>query len=103
MLKLVDGVLELVIQHGTVRHHDHRVELLLALLIMQPRKLVGGPGNGVRFTGARAVLNEILIASAFYRRSDNQFVHDIPLMITREDQALFLALKAIPLFFLFDL
>ena len=57
MLELVDGVLQLLIQHGAVGNHDHRVEEALAGLVVQRGQLMGRPGDGVGFARAGAVLD----------------------------------------------
>jgi hypothetical protein len=35
VVELVNGVLELLIQYATIRHHDYRIEYLLARLVVQ--------------------------------------------------------------------
>ncbi|GDA36584.1 hypothetical protein HmCmsJML164_01897 [Escherichia coli] len=103
MFELPDGVLKLVVQHRAVRHHDNGVELFFPVHVVQTRKLVGGPGNGVRFTGTGAVLDQVFMAGAFDRCGLQQFVDHIPLVITRENQALFLRFQPVPVLFFFNL
>ncbi|VGC97519.1 Uncharacterised protein [Klebsiella quasipneumoniae] len=99
MLKLIDGVLQLIVKHGAVRHHNHRVELFLAIFIVQAGKLVGCPGNRVRFARPRAVLNQVFIACPFHRGGGDQFVDHVPLVVPRENQALAFVLQANGIFF----
>ena len=103
VFELPDGVLKLVVQHRAVRHHDNGVELFFPFHVVQTRKLVGGPGNRVRLSGTCAVLDQVFIAGAFDRRGLQQFVDHIPLMITRENQALFLRFQPVPLLFFFNM
>ena len=49
------------------------------------------------------MLNQVFIAGAFHRGGDDQFVHHIPLMIARENQALAFVLQANGIFFFDDL
>ena len=88
MFKLIDGVLQLIVKHGAVRHHNHRVELLLAIFVVQAGKLMCRPGDRVRFARPGTVLNQVFIASPFLRGGGDQFVHHVPLVIARENQAL---------------
>ncbi|GCU42149.1 hypothetical protein HmCmsJML037_01719 [Escherichia coli] len=103
VLELPDGVLKLVVQHRAVRHHDNGVELFFPVHVVQMRKLVGGPGNRVRLSGTGAVLDQVFMAGSFNRRGLQQFIDHIPLMITRENQALFLRFHPVPLLFFFNL
>ncbi|MNJ80453.1 hypothetical protein D3C77_788400 [compost metagenome] len=47
MLELVDGVLQLLIQHGAVGDHDHRIEQALTGIVVQRSELMRGPGDGI--------------------------------------------------------
>lgn len=51
VFKLVDGVLQLLVQYIAVRHHNDGAEQLVALGVIELGQLVGGPGNGVGFAG----------------------------------------------------
>jgi hypothetical protein len=35
----------LIVQYNTIRHHDYRVEELLASIVVERRELMGGPGD----------------------------------------------------------
>ena len=60
--ELPDGLLELVVKDSAVSDHDHRVEDLL-LRVADPHQLVGQPGDGVRFTGAGGLLDQVALAN----------------------------------------
>ena len=62
MVKLVDGVLQLAVQHPAVGDDDDRLEDLLVVVIVQAGEPVGKPGDGVGLAGTGAVLNEIVLA-----------------------------------------
>ena len=61
--ELLDGVLDLLVQHPPVRHHDHRIDERLTVPL-QPDQLVGQPGDGVGLAAAGRVLNQILVADS---------------------------------------
>ena len=99
VLKLVDGVLKLAIQHRSVGHDDDRAEQLIALVIVELRQLMGRPGNGVGFAGARTVLDEVALAGTFFAGRLNQMVDHVPLVVPGENQG-FLGLPvAMEIFF----
>ena len=103
MFKLVDGVLQLVIKYGAVGHHNHRVKQLLALVVVERRQLVGGPGDGVGLTRARAMLGQVLLARAFLTAGRHQPIDQIPLVIARKDQALLSSFLSLPVLLTADL
>ena len=103
VLELVDRVLKLIIEHGPVRHHDDRVEHLLALIVVERRELVGGPGDGVGLAGPRTVLGEILVARAYFAAGLDQPGDQIPLVIAGEDEGFLLGLASVPSLLRLDL
>ena len=49
------------------------------------------------------MLDKVLVAGAFLICGGNELVHDVPLVIAREDQALFFDLFTVPVLFFLDL
>ncbi|MNQ91431.1 hypothetical protein D3C85_1068120 [compost metagenome] len=88
MLELVDGVLQLAIEHGAVGDHDHRVEQPLPGLVVQRGELVGGPGNRVGLARAGAVLDQVASSRPLSAGGVDQRVDHFPLVIAREDHGL---------------
>ena len=64
VLELVDGRLQLLIEHAPVGDDDDRVKDLLVLGVVQAGQPVREPGNGVRLAGAGRVLDQIVPARA---------------------------------------
>ena len=62
MVKLIDGVLQLAVQHPTVGDDDDRLKDLLIVVIVQSGEPVGQPSNGVGLSRTGTVLNEIVLA-----------------------------------------
>ena len=85
VLELVDGVLQLAIQHRAVSDHDHRAEQPLAVIAVHRGELVGGPGDGVGLARAGAVLDQVTLARPFSVSGLDQLVDHIPLVVARED------------------
>ena len=65
VLELVDRFLELVVEDGAIDDDDDGVKLLCALRGVERGELVGDPGDGVRFAGAGAVLDEVFLGGTF--------------------------------------
>ena len=102
VFKLVDGVLQLAVEHRAVGNYDHRSKLFLAPPVIERGELMGSPGNRIGFTGTGAMLNQLFMASAFISCRTDQLTHHIPLVITGEDQRLFPVFTTIGVFFLVD-
>ena len=62
VLELVDRVLKLLVEHHAIGHHDHAVEDPFIAIVMQRRKAVGEPADGVALTAASGVLDQIVSA-----------------------------------------
>jgi hypothetical protein len=103
VLELIDRLLELVVEDGPIGDDDDGVKLFLAPCGVERGELMGGPGDGVGFARAGAVLDEVLVPGALRARRLQQFPHDIPLMVTRKDHRLLLPLPAVPVLLLDDL
>ena len=80
--KLLDRVLNLLIQHPPVSDDDYRVEEDRAVFL-QPDQLMGQPGDGVRLAAAGRVLNQVSEADSPAGRVGQQLSHHVQLVIAR--------------------
>ena len=101
VLELVDGLLQLGIEHGAVSDDDYRVEHPLVLLGVQRGKTVRRPGDGVGLARARAVLDQVTLPRPLGASGGHQSVDRVPLVEAREDQSLFGVAFALPVLLLF--
>lgn len=85
VLELVDGVLELAVEHDTVGDHHDLVEYLHVRLVVQRREPVGQPGDRVRLTRPRRVLHEIALARAVAPGVGLECKHGVPLVKPGKD------------------
>ena len=85
MVKLIDRVLQLAIQHTTVGNDNNRLKDFSVVVIMQPGKPVRQPGNRIGFTGTGTVLNQIIFTGAIGFDIFQQLCHHIQLMIPWKD------------------
>ena len=88
MVKAKNSILQLIVQDSAVSHHKHRLEHLFVFQIMQWRKPVGQPSNGVRLATTSTVLQQIAFALLLCFRFSNQFLYYVQLMIAWEDNLL---------------
>ena len=86
VLKAVNRVLELAVEHYTVSHYDDGIKDAFVLVIMEGRQPIGDPSNGVGLAGTGRVLDQIVRASAFLSHVGNDLPNHIILMVTWEDQ-----------------
>ena len=100
MVKLIDGVLQLTVQHPAVGNDDDRLEDFLVVVIVQTGEPMGQPGNGIGFAGTGAVLNEIVLAGAIGLYICQQLGHHIQLVVPGEDHPLGLHLAGFFVLFL---
>ena len=92
MLKLVNGVLQLRVQHLPVSHHNHRVKHLLVCRVVQAAQAVRQPGNGVGLARARRVLHQVVAPRPMRLGVGHQLAHCVQLVVAREDHGLFVDL-----------
>ena len=85
MIKAQDGVLQLIIQYPSIRHHKHRLEHLFVFHVMQRCQPIGKPCYGVRLAAACTMLQQPTLTLLLGFRISNQFFYHIQLMITWED------------------
>ena len=95
MVELIDGVLQLAVQHPAVSDDDNGLENLFVVVVMQTGEPVGQPGNGVGLAGTGAVLNEIVLAGAVGLYIGQQLGHHIQLVIPGENHPLGLYLAGL--------
>ena len=101
VLELVDRVLQLLIEHDAVRHHDHAVENAGAVRIVQRGQTMRQPSDGVALAAAGGMLDQGVVPHAFAPRQFDQQAHGLQLVVAREDQSLDLGLAPLlvaPLF-----
>ncbi len=87
-LEVKQGFLQLGVDHVAVGHHQHGVEHLLGLGIVQLGQKVRRPGNRIGFARACAVLDQVLAAGAISQHSHLQLARDVQLVVAREDDFL---------------
>ena len=88
MVKLIDGVLQLAVQHPAVGDDDNGLEDFLIAVIVQTGEPMGQPGDGVGLAGTGAVLNKIILAGAVGFYIGQQLGHHIQLVIPGENHPL---------------
>ncbi len=86
MVDLLNGVLQLAIKHGPVRHDDHGVKDCLAVVMAQLGQVVRRPGNGRCLARSRTVFAQISMSGAFLFRVRDHLVDRVVLVKAREDQ-----------------
>ena len=88
MLDLIDGVLELAVEHAPIRDHHDAVEALAILVVVQARQAMGEPRDAVGLAAAGGVLDQVVLARAFLASRRDDLPHRIELVIAREDHGL---------------
>jgi len=88
MLDLVNGILQLPVQHLAVGDHDHAVVDLLVLRRVQAGQPVGEPGDGVSLAAASRMLDQIVAAGPLLARAGHLLAHGIQLMVARKNHIL---------------
>ena len=81
VLELVDGVLELRVEHGPVGDHHDLVEDRLVRVAVQVGQPVGQPRDGVGLPRSRGVLDEVVVPGAVRRRVLGQGADGVPLVV----------------------
>ena len=99
MLKLVDGVLKLLVEHEAVGDHDHRIKYLFVFIIVEGGKPVGQPGDGIALAASGRVLHQVVVPNALDTRICNQFPHRVELVVSGEDHGFLLDLLVTDLLF----
>ena len=84
-LEIEQRFLQLRINHRAVRHHQHRIEHLLVLRIVQLREKMRRPRDAVRLPRARRVLHQILPADPIHQHRSLEFSSYVELMKPREN------------------
>ncbi len=88
LLELLDGVLQLTVEHAPVGDHDDGIEQALGVVgfLIERSELMGKPGDGVGFARTRRMLHEIVLPDAV-RLDEFQDVADhIQLVIAGKDK-----------------
>ena len=61
VLELVDRIWKPPVEYQAIRDHDHGIEYLLVLVVMETYEPVGDPGNRVTLAAPCRVLDEIVL------------------------------------------
>ena len=77
MLNLINGILQLLVQHLAVSNDDNAVEYLLILRIVQTGQAVRQPGNAVSLAAACRMLNQVMVTGILTTRRCHQCSHRI--------------------------
>ena len=85
VLELVDGVLELAVEHDAIRDHDHAVEDAGVPGIVQRGQTVREPGDGVALAAARGMLDQRVVPGALAPRRIHEPAHRFELVVAGED------------------
>jgi hypothetical protein len=72
-LEVEDGFLQLAVEHVAVGHHQHAVEHLAVLGVVQVGEEMRGPGDGVGLAGAGRVLDQVFAARPLGQHRGLQF------------------------------
>ena len=88
LFHLLDGVLQLPVEHTPIRHNDDGVEdpMRIRPRAIQVRQQVRQPRDGVRFPAPCGVLDEVVVPDPFFHDSGFQLTDDIKLMVSRENE-----------------
>ena len=86
-LEVEDGLLQLRIEHVAVADHQHAVEQLMVLRIVQVGQKVRRPGNRIGLAAARAVLDQVFMPCPLGQHGGLQLARGIELVVAREDEA----------------
>jgi hypothetical protein len=96
--ELLDRVTDLLVEHPTVRHDDHRVEDRLTALL-DPDELVGQPGDRIALAATCRVLDEVTATGVVLLVVGQELSDDVELVVAGEDLDLALASRALVLLF----
>ena len=91
-LEVEERLLQLGVDHVAVGDHQHGVEQLLVLRVVQVGQEVRRPGDGVRLARAGRVLDQILAARPVRQHRGLQLARGVELVEAREDDLLDLLL-----------
>ena len=69
LFKRANGLAQLAIEGHTVGDHDHGIENAFIIGTVQRSQAVGQPADGIRFTAAGTVLDQVILAGPFSRAS----------------------------------
>ena len=81
---LLNGVADLLIEDAPIRDNDDRVEER-HFLFFEVNELVRQPGDGVRFSATRRMLDKIAMANALFGACGKQLPDNVKLMVARKD------------------
>ena len=88
VLELVDGRLQLLIEHTPVGYDDDGVKHFLVALVVQAGQSVGQPRDGVRLAGTGRVLNQVVATRACGPGVRDELANGVELVVARKDHRL---------------
>ena len=103
VFKLVDRVLELLIEHHAIGDHDDAVEDARVGGIVQEREPMRQPTDRVALAAARGMLDEVAVPHPLAAGGVDQHAHRFELVIAGEDHGLRLDLASLVVALLVDL
>ena len=89
MVKTVDCVLELAIQHDTVRDNNYCIKDGVVIVVVKGGKSIGNPSNGIGFSTTCGVFYQIATTNTVFLYISNNLFDNVELMISWEDDFLF--------------
>ncbi|KFB74180.1 MAG: hypothetical protein AW09_000540 [Candidatus Accumulibacter phosphatis] len=95
VVELVNGVLQLTVQHHPVGDDHHAVEQPLVAFVVQAGQAVRQPGNRIALAAAGRMLDQIVMSHTFAGSGCHHLAHRLQLVIAREDQAFLANLPAV--------
>ena len=103
VFELVYDVLQLLVQDKPVGDDDHAVEDSAVFCVVQGGEAMCQPRDGVAFSAARRMLDQIIVAGAFHCGSFDQSPDRPKLVVAGKDHGLFLDALSVVGYLLFDL
>jgi hypothetical protein len=103
VLELVYGVLELLVQNDAIGDDDYAIENALARGIVEGGEAVRQPADGVAFSAAGGMLDQVVVPDTLPPGTIDQQAHGLKLVVARGDHGFDLHLAALIVPFLFHL
>ena len=88
LLELLDGVLQLPVEHAPVGDHDNGIEQALGVVgfLIERSQLMSKPGDGVGFARARGMLHEIILPDAIGLDEFQDMADHVQLVVAGKDK-----------------
>ena len=86
VVKAVDRILQLIVEHYAVGDHDDRIENRFVVLVVERREAICYPRDGIGLAASCGMLDEIVFADSVLEHFADDLAHDVQLMEPGEDQ-----------------